>query len=393
MKVLFISHCSVVPRYQRRFRLLAEKLPDFEFFLLVPDMWWEGGEFQFARGEKANNLKILVHRAFLEKSRKQHGHFYPSLSHILRNVAPDIVYLDEEPYSLVTAHTAALLSRSRRRPPLIFCTYENLRFRDMGLSFARYQFFNACRRFVFPRTSVAQAVTVGAAQALRADGFDGPIFVMPAIGYPPPQVLQTSRRPSDALRVGYLGRLESNKGVPTLIQAASSFDHAEIVIGGDGPERPGLEVLTLQLGLENRVQFLGRIPHDRISSFLSNLDVLVLPSRRMRGWVEQYGRVLVEAMSHGVVPVGSDTGAIPEIIGDAGWIFPEGDSKKLAAILSQLFLEEKWDLLRNRAVKRAVSYYSDERIADGYSAIIEQISLDGGTLDRSRLTSNLRWMQ
>ena len=51
----------------------------------------------------------------------------------------------------------------------------------------------------------------------------------------------------------------------------------------------------------------------------------MLPSLTRPNWKEQFGRVLIEAMASGVPVIGSDSGAIPDVIGQAGLIFPEGD--------------------------------------------------------------------
>ena len=63
---------------------------------------------------------------------------------------------------------------------------------------------------------------------------------------------------------------------------------------------------------------------------MQSLDILVLPSLTTRTWKEQFGRVLVEGMAAGCVIIGSDSGAIPEVIGDAGIIVPEGNPEALA---------------------------------------------------------------
>jgi glycosyltransferase involved in cell wall biosynthesis len=64
--------------------------------------------------------------------------------------------------------------------------------------------------------------------------------------------------------------------------------------------------------------------------------VLVVPSRTRPNWKEQFGRVLVEAMACGVVVVGSDSGEIPHVVGEAGLIFPEGDVAALRERLVRL---------------------------------------------------------
>jgi glycosyltransferase involved in cell wall biosynthesis len=69
---------------------------------------------------------------------------------------------------------------------------------------------------------------------------------------------------------------------------------------------------------------------------LRRLHALVLPSLTRPNWKEQFGRVLIEAMACGVPVVGSDSGEIPNVIGEAGLVFPEGDAEALRAALARL---------------------------------------------------------
>jgi glycosyltransferase involved in cell wall biosynthesis len=71
------------------------------------------------------------------------------------------------------------------------------------------------------------------------------------------------------------------------------------------------------------------MPSTQTVDYYRSLDVLVLPSRSRSNWKEQFGRVLVDAMACGVPVVGSTCGEIPNVIGDAGLIFPEGDAALL----------------------------------------------------------------
>jgi glycosyltransferase involved in cell wall biosynthesis len=94
--------------------------------------------------------------------------------------------------------------------------------------------------------------------------------------------------------------------------------------------------LAADLGIADRVSFLGRAPSTQAPQFYRTLDVLVLPSLSRPNWVEQFGRVLTEAMACGVPVVGSRSGEIPWVIAEAGRIFPEGDAGALASILVEL---------------------------------------------------------
>jgi glycosyltransferase involved in cell wall biosynthesis len=90
---------------------------------------------------------------------------------------------------------------------------------------------------------------------------------------------------------------------------------------------------------------------------------VVLPSCTTRVWKEQFGRILVEAMACKVPVVGSDSGAIPEVVGNAGLIFPEGDVAMLAECLQRL--KESPELrheLAERGYVRATTLYSQEHI-------------------------------
>src|SRR5690606_34667598 len=70
--------------------------------------------------------------------------------------------------------------------------------------------------------------------------------------------------------------------------------------------------------------------------FYGRIDALALPSRSQRDWKEQFGRVLAEAMACGLPCVGSDSGAIPEVMGPGGLVVPEGDALALARALKRL---------------------------------------------------------
>ncbi|HTA77328.1 MAG TPA: glycosyltransferase family 4 protein, partial [bacterium] len=102
---------------------------------------------------------------------------------------------------------------------------------------------------------------------------------------------------------------------------------------------------------------------------------LVLPSLTTPKWKEQFGRVLIEAQACAVPVVGSDSGAIPEVIGKAGLIYPEGNVVQLAAKLRQL---KNSKTLRKKLIqmgrKQVLGLYTNQIIADKlfkiYTAIL-----------------------
>ena len=128
-----------------------------------------------------------------------------------------------------------------------------------------------------------------------------------------------------------------------------------MVIAGTGPEQVALKDLAQRLGLLDKVTFLGKVSSTAMPAVYASMDVLALPSRTTTTWKEQFGRVLIEAMACRVPVIGSDSGEIPNVIGDGGLVFPEDDAAALADLLivfaQQPILREH---LARRGYERAI---------------------------------------
>jgi len=105
-------------------------------------------------------------------------------------------------------------------------------------------------------------------------------------------------------------------------------------------------------------------------------DCLVLPSLTTPAWKEQFGRAAVEAMACELPVIGSDSGEIPHVLGDAGIAVPEGDVPALTAALRRLREHrDECTELGARARERVAKHFSQAQIAretyEAYSALIE----------------------
>src|SRR5262249_12965257 len=134
--------------------------------------------------------------------------------------------------------------------------------------------------------------------------------------------------------VGFIGRVVPEKGVDVLVDALATMDTRLLVVG-DGVARADLETRTASWP-RGKVTFVGAALDSSVPDFLACIDVLVLPSRTTPTWAEQFGHVLIEAMAAGVPVIGSSSGAIPEVIGEAGLLFPENDARALRVQLTTL---------------------------------------------------------
>ncbi|NIN69583.1 MAG: glycosyltransferase, partial [Anaerolineae bacterium] len=155
------------------------------------------------------------------------------------------------------------------------------------------------------------------------------------------------------------------KGIDILLEAVAQLQGPwELRILGSGPERDRLEKMAQWLGILPRVAFDLPIPSTQMPYYYSGLDVLVLPSRTRPNWKEQFGRVLIEAMACQVVVVGARCGAIPEVIGDAGLTFAEGDPADLRAQLQRLLGDTQLRLeLAQKGRQRVLDQFTQSQIA------------------------------
>jgi colanic acid/amylovoran biosynthesis glycosyltransferase len=142
----------------------------------------------------------------------------------------------------------------------------------------------------------------------------------------------------------HVARLVEVKGTRYLLRAfarvARTYDRARLRIIGDGPLRRSLHALAASLGIAERVEFLGALPHAEVLSSMRKAAMLVLPGvRTATGREEGLGMVLLEAGATGVPTVGSRVGGIPECIvdGKTGFLVEERDEETLARRMAELF--------------------------------------------------------
>ena len=163
--------------------------------------------------------------------------------------------------------------------------------------------------------------------------------------------------------IGFIGRFVAEKGLPTLISAVARLEqNTRLVLAGSGPMEEELRQITGKV-LPGRTRFQRPLPRKQMPVLLGAFDALVLPSRTTAEWKEQFGRVLAEAMACGRLALGSNSGEIPAVLGDARLIFREGDSAGLARMLDALVVRGGGKQLAAGLRKRAHSQFSEKYIS------------------------------
>ena len=167
------------------------------------------------------------------------------------------------------------------------------------------------------------------------------------------------------------------KGVDVLLRALAGVP-ASLVLVGDGPLRGSLESLARELGVQERVRFLGRVSDAERLDWYRRADVFVLPSVTRQ---EAFGMVQVEAMLCGRPVVSTDlpTG-VPWVNrdGESGLVVPPGDAEALTAALRRLCQDP---VLRARlgqgALTRAREYFGAERMCRSFDELCRCVAVTG----------------
>ncbi len=366
MNVLMISKALVAGAYQKKLEEIAAH-DDVNLSVVVPPAWGT------QRLERAHTEGYRLIVSDIRFNGNFHLHFYPKLKHIIAETAPDVIHIDEEPYNFATFH-ALKLARKHGAKTVVF-SWQNIN-RQYPPPFGWME------KYVLSHTDGLIVGNAEAQSVWRKKGYAGELWQIPQFGVDPaifhrrqrvhrvskPSVIlqRSARRPSQpALVIGYVGRLVEEKGVELLMKAVAALKGPwEMKVLGSGPDRRRFEQMAQWLGIESRVTFDRQLPSTHMPNYLSGLDVLVLPSQSRPNWKEQFGRVLIEAMACEVVTVGARSGAIPEVMGDAGLLFDEGDEDDLRAQLQRLLddvpLRGK---LRERGKTRVLENYTHAAIA------------------------------
>jgi L-malate glycosyltransferase len=361
MRILAISHSALVEEYQEKFDWLANKYGHQVLLITQLKRTEGGGREVVARPRQNGNFIVKPLFSFFPNSLRRH--FYPTLSGYVRSFKPDLIYVENEPQSEAAAQS--LRAAKNFGAKLVFFTWENIEQTFSGRK-------KRIEKKILTKADGAIAGNTDGKNILLKQGFKKAITVMPQYGINPEifrprdaSALTKSWRLSGKFIIGYVGRLLPEKNIACVIRALKQLpDNCHFLVLGNGPEKNTLTRLVAELGLSERVTFIPAVAYQDIPLYMNLFSVLVLPSITTRAWKEQFGRVLPEAMACQTPVIGSDSGEIPNVIGRAGLIFPEGDITKLTECLQKLFSDKSfYNNLARQAQARAQQLYTNDGLA------------------------------
>lgn len=277
------------------------------------------------------------------------------LGRLLREVRPDIIQVEGEPWWPLTSK--ALRLAEKLKIPAVLAVSTSVR---VKLGFTERLRRNRSLRSARGLIGINRL----ALDLMLRERPSIPSAVIPLHGVSVP-VQGRPRTPRQGFDIGFIGRLVPERGVDLLIRATSRLrGDWSLTVVGTGPEQQELEALAEKVGIGSRVRWLGGMPRNWLDSVWPTLDCVVLPARTTARWVEPVGQALLDAMAQGLPVVGTESGVLPEIIGDAGIVVGEDDPDVLGLALERLQkMPDEQARLGAAGRRRVMAEYVDDAIA------------------------------
>ncbi len=370
MKVLVISHTYIASINREKWKIFAKRYPNTQLKILIPKCW-KATLFDIQAGDlfadSLKNCKFISLDIFNSGNEVLYGYGFLGIAKLLINFKPDLIHV-EQGDNAFSYFQAILLSKIFcRKAKFCFFTWVNWKQKRSW----KYNFFwNFIEKFNLFFSDGAFVGNHDAKVILQNKNFKKSIQVLLQLG-----VNQNFFRPTEkALEstkkiIGYVGRLLPEKGIFLLVDAFTglikNFPDWRLLFVGNGKSERKLREYVKDKNILDYVEFRPAMPHEKVAEVLNELEILVLPSYDTAEWREQFGHVLIEAMSCKIPVIGSTGGQIPQVIGNAGLIFEQKNEMEMMSCLKKLMQDQ---VLRKKlgqsGYERFKSNYSYEIIAD-----------------------------
>jgi glycosyltransferase involved in cell wall biosynthesis len=183
--------------------------------------------------------------------------------------------------------------------------------------------------------------------------------------------------PADGVLLGSVARLHPIKRLDAAIRLLADQPRWQLALAGQGPEEAPLKLLARQLGVSDRVHFIGEIAPERIGAFLRGLDVFVFPTR-----AETFGLAAVEAANAGIPTVVNDLPVLREVLsyqGKPAALFVDAsDHAALSAAVCRVLEDGALSATLRQNAKGLKARYSVDAMVEEYIRILDDVVNDAG---------------
>jgi glycosyltransferase involved in cell wall biosynthesis len=377
--IVVVDHSFVQSSHRKRWRLLADR-HDIDLTLLVPRLWysdWLREEVEFRPDQiKEENYEVLPLPTTSKRDWMKYFFVSPDMG--FRSIDPDLVHVQYASMALI--HHQALLYKR------LWGADTKYTFFTMNALGVPQEKFHQRLRWQHLKRSADAALGhyPGCRDSLREAGFEKPIYLQTSYGvdedlFTPDEESRAETREKLGFEndfvIGFVGRLEADKGLDDLLEAVplEGVDWSLLLVG-DGDMREKTERVIRRNGWEDRVEMTGYVPQEEVPRYMRAMDCYVLGSKTRDYWIDTFPRTIVQAMACEVPVIGSDSGALPFQVRDAGLIYPEGDVDELRERLHRLADDAELRAeLAERGRNQTIERFGQRTLADGFYKIARQV--------------------
>ncbi len=385
MRIIAISHSAILDINRRLFVDLAER--GHQVLLVCPSHWKNDFGDRPLRSQPLSttvdgHLELRTIRINMAGNTALQC-YLPLDVLALTRWRPDVVFIDEEPWSLAALQWT-LLARLARCPFVVRTNENRLRTYPWP--------FSSIYASVLRHAACITPVNAYGIDILEKQHYTGKISLLPYavdtnLFHP-----DDARVPDDgSLHLGFVGRIAPEKGLETLLHAVASLKDRPVThIYGTGQDDYLARLYQLQRDLalpDSTIRWHGALAHNRVPEAMRSLDALVVPTVAYNGYKEQFGRVVIEALVSRVPVLTSDNGELPLLIEKTGggFVFPEGDARRLADCIKAAMADRR--TLQNLAKSGCAyvhAHYTYKVLADQVEVILQSSVNDHNAGTRAR---------
>lgn len=334
-RLLVISRACLARNPQLKFEWIKKNLNSSEkMLILVPDAIatsFRGNISLFSNSSLSEN--IIQIKSYFNSMILFFNIF--KYIRVIKTFKPTLLLIEEDPHSILGFQSVVLNKIFNKNTKIIFFIWDNInRKPSFPINFLK-------KILTFISFKLTDCVIVGNKKGYfllkNEKNFLKKSFILPQVGVDISSNEKKKlyfKKKRDFVYIGYAGRIVEEKGVDDIVNAISLLKKKKVILVliGNGP------LIKTHLNnwnciLNNNVIYIPTLPQSEMYNLLNQIDIFVLASRSTKFWVEQFGHVLAQGMAAGCLCIGSDSGAIPEVLNDKDLIYPEGNFKSLSRLM------------------------------------------------------------